>query len=136
MSEAAAAADQTILVVEDDPDVAAMLRTYLELHGYAVILAAGAADAIARLQARPARVAVVDAHLPDRSGLELTRELRSMPWSPSILIYTAGMASPGEAQAAGADGFLLKTAPLSELLVQIEALGARPSLGIEPASAP
>src|SRR5579864_4584523 len=113
-----------------------MLRTYLELHGYAVILAAGAAEAVSLLEVRPARVAVVDAHLPDRSGLELTRELRSMPWSPSILIYTAGMASSGEAVAAGADRFLLKTAPLSELLGQLAALGARPSLGIEPASAP
>ena len=47
-----------------------------------------------------------------------------------------GMASSGEAEAAGADGFLLKTAPLSELLVQLEALGARPSFGVEPASAP
>jgi len=136
VSEEGAADDQTILVVEDDPDVAAMLRTYLELHGYAVVLASAAGEAVSRLEARPARVAVVDAHLPDRSGLELTRELRSMSASPSILIYTAGMASSGEAEAAGADGFLLKTAPLSELLVQLEALGARPSFGVEPASAP
>jgi two-component system phosphate regulon response regulator OmpR len=114
----------TVLVVEDDPDIASMLRTYLELHGYAVLLAAGVDQAMSRLEEEKAPVAVIDAHLGDRSGLDLTRELRRKPWSPAILIYTAGMATPDEAEAAGADRFLLKTAPLSELLLQVEALGA------------
>jgi two-component system phosphate regulon response regulator OmpR len=127
VSKPRARADRTVLVVEDDPDVATMLRTYLELHGYEVTLAGDTDQALARLEQRPARVAVVDAHLPGRSGLELTRELRARDGSPAVLVYTAGMATPAEARAAGADAFLLKTAPLSQLLEEVAALGDPPS---------
>jgi DNA-binding response OmpR family regulator len=135
MSSGGAPAEQAILVVEDDQDVAAMLSTYLGLHGYAVTTASDAEEALVRLAEAQPRVAVIDAHLPGRSGLDLTRELRQRAASPAIVIYTAGMSTPAEAKAAGADRFLLKTAPLGELLNGLEALGARPAVGLPPASA-
>lgn len=134
MIEGAGRFDEAILVVEDDRDVAGMLRTYLELQGYAVTVAADAEQALAQLVDRRPRVAVLDAHLPGRSGLDLAREVKAQGSATGIIIYTAGMASEHEAQEAGADRFLLKTAPLSELRQMVETLGAQRTAGEHRAS--
>ena len=73
-----------MLVVEDDEEVAAVLRAVLENAGYTVAVAASRAQAlqIAREGARNGAsfdAATLDLHLPDGHGLELLEELRALP---------------------------------------------------------
>jgi DNA-binding response OmpR family regulator len=120
--------DDAILVVEDDRDVSGMLRTFLETEGYAVVVADDAVQARERFTQLHPRVAVLDVHLPGGSGLDLTRAIKASGRATGVIIMTAGLATEREARDAGADAFLLKTAPLRQLSHAVRRLGARPAL--------
>ncbi|HYM50544.1 MAG TPA: response regulator [Candidatus Limnocylindrales bacterium] len=125
MAIAGAKATRPILVIEDDRDVAQMLRTYLELEGYQVVVASDAGQALQRFDEIHPRVAVIDVRIPGGSGLSLARTMKARGRT-GVIIFTAGMASRREATDAGADVFLLKTAPLSELGQAVRTLLHRP----------
>ena len=68
-----------LLVVDDEPHIGLLLRPHLERLGYAVTLARTLAEARHTLRggAPPLDAMLLDLHLPDGSGLDLLRELRS-----------------------------------------------------------
>ncbi|MCF7989559.1 MAG: response regulator [Thiohalocapsa sp.] len=68
--------DISILIVDDNADVAAALSLLLQLLGCRVITAASGAEALSATQAGPPRMALLDIGLPDIDGLELARRLR------------------------------------------------------------
>jgi CheY-like chemotaxis protein len=69
-----------ILVVEDEPDLGAVLRVALERSGYEVALAANARDAFERVASPPAPSAILlDLALPDMGGDEFLRTVREDP---------------------------------------------------------
>jgi PleD family two-component response regulator len=65
-----------VLVVEDDPDMLAMLRIYFESEGYSVALAGRGEDALELCQRELPNVIVLDIMLPDMDGYDVCRELR------------------------------------------------------------
>lgn len=79
-----------MLIVDDDPAFRRLAARMLALAGLVVAgeaADAGAAVAVAR-ELRP-RGILVDIDLPDRSGVELARELLALPWGPRILLTSA-----------------------------------------------
>lgn len=106
----------SVLVVDDDPDVRTMLRTHLEIEGYAVIEAADGNQAWELVQRHKPAVVIADIQMPGRSGLELCRHARAAGLDKTgFIAYTAGMASNEECTQAGFDAHFLKTDPLPRL---------------------
>ncbi len=70
-------ARRRILIAEDDPDIAELLRIFLEFAGYEVILAANGQAAIDLAKAFVPHLAVINAHLPDMDGDRVCSLLRA-----------------------------------------------------------
>ncbi len=67
---------QRILVVDDDAQIARLVRTYLEKSGFAVLTAANGEDALHLIRSEKPDLVVLDLMLPDRDGWEITRIVR------------------------------------------------------------
>jgi DNA-binding response OmpR family regulator len=79
---------QTILVVDDDPLVVKAMRNLLKIEGFNTLTCVTGAEALDRADENVA-AAVVDIHLPDMNGLELSRQLREiLPPEVPILILS------------------------------------------------
>jgi PAS domain S-box-containing protein len=68
-----------VLVVDDEPDTLELLRTVLEFRGASVVTGQSAAQALERLEEASPDVLLSDIGLPGKDGLELIREVRSLP---------------------------------------------------------
>jgi len=83
---------RSVLVVDDDPDTAVYLTSYLEDHGYQVRHAPDATRALEALASHRPDVVLVDVLLPGRSGLDLLVTLRHDPERRDIpLVLVTGM---------------------------------------------
>jgi putative nucleotidyltransferase with HDIG domain len=79
---------RTVLVVDDEPNVRALLRAWLESGGYTVSLAASADEALRSLEAVPADVVVCDLRMPGHDGLWLTDRVRRVFPETAVIIAT------------------------------------------------
>ncbi len=118
-----------ILVVEDEPKMAQLVRRVLTAERHVVDVApdAVAALALAAPGGEPYDVLVLDRMLPDLDGLELLRVLRSRGVATPALMLTA-LGAVEERVAgldAGADDYLAKPFSFAELLARVRALGRR-----------
>jgi PAS domain S-box-containing protein len=114
-ADAAAAAPSSpcrVLVVEDNPDVRTMLQAALELEGHEVIAAEDGRQALARMEAEHADVALVDLGLPGMDGYELARRLRQgRPGIPLVALSGYGLPEDRErSKRAGFNHHLVKPA--------------------------
>jgi two-component system OmpR family response regulator len=114
---------KTILVVDDEPKIAALARDYLEHAGYAVLVAAdgrAALDAVGR--SRPDLV-VLDLGLPEVDGLDVTREIRRTSALP-IVMLTARDDEVDKLVGLelGADDYLTKPFSPRELVARVKAV--------------
>jgi two-component system OmpR family response regulator len=116
-----------VLVVEDEPKMAALLRRGLVEEGHAPDVAARGGDAVWMAQAHPYDAVVLDVMLPDMTGFETCRTLREAGvWTP-VLMLTARDAVEDRVAGldAGADDYLTKPFSLAELLARLRALVRR-----------
>lgn len=108
-----------VLLAEDHKLVRQGTRLYLESEGVEVVgEATNGREALELARALRPDVVVMDIHLPELTGIEATRRIRHELPDVRVLALTA-YDNPAYVQAlldAGADGFVLKTAELSELL--------------------
>jgi two-component system, OmpR family, response regulator len=116
-----------ILVVEDEPKMADVLRRGLTKAGLAVDVAADGADALVRAGATEYDAIVLDAMLPDLDGLDVCRRLRvDRVWAPVLMLTArAGVPDRVDGLDAGADDYLAKPFAFDELLARLRALGRR-----------
>ena len=116
-----------LLVVEDDPALAASLIRSMVFEGYEVSLAPTGEDAVTALFLGGFDCMVLDVGLPGISGLELTRRLRRQGDEIPILMLTARQLTGDRVAGldAGADDYLVKPFELEELLARIRALVRR-----------
>jgi two-component system, OmpR family, phosphate regulon response regulator PhoB len=115
-----------ILIVEDEPAVAALVATTLRLAGYEVTVAQNAAQALAALGSRVFHAMVVDWMMPAMSGIELIAALRQNTQHRGlpILMLTAKAQEHDTVQGleAGADDYLSKPFSPRELVARVKAL--------------
>lgn len=121
--------DAVILLIEDDPVLAEMLRERLGSRGYTVWHAASGAEAEAIGNEIDPDLVIVDLVLPDVNGLVLCASLRER-WSIPIIICTASIRSDDVVLGfmLGADDFVRKPFSTDELEARIEAALRRSAL--------
>jgi two-component system KDP operon response regulator KdpE len=115
-----------ILVVDDEPQIVRALGTMLRTAGYDVATAATAAEALTQAAATRPDALIVDLALPDGSGTEVVRELRSGS-DAAVIVLSAIDEQPEKVAAldAGADDYITKPFGIEELLARIRAVTRR-----------
>ena len=99
-----------ILCVEDDQDTCEMLAVSLGMSGYEAVSAHTATDALKKTLSSDFDIILLDNRLPDRSGIELCKQIREVDPSTPIIFYS-GDAYPKQiedAREAGARAYLVK----------------------------
>ncbi len=112
----------TLLVIDDEESVCYTFRRAFEGETVRVLTAQTAADGLAQVREHEPDVVVLDIQLPDRSGLDLFRDIfAENPKRPVIFITAHGTTDTAiEAMKAGAFDYLIKPAGLDRLLQVVE----------------
>ena len=113
-----------ILLVEDEPDLAATLRKTLAESGFSVDVTADGEEALWRAEGTAYDVIVLDLMIPIVDGWEVMRRIRARGDRSPVLVLTARDATIDKVRAldSGADDYLTKPFTLDELLARIRAL--------------
>lgn len=112
-----------ILVVDDEEQIRRALRSILSSRGYSLEMAATGEEALLKAIDNPPDLVVLDIMLPDRSGIDVCRELRSWMTAPILILSVkANEADKILALDEGADDYLTKPFSAGELLARIRAL--------------
>ncbi|MCC6314695.1 MAG: response regulator transcription factor [Thermomicrobiales bacterium] len=123
-----------VLLVEDEPAVARMIRRGLGPHGYQVTTAESGEDAAALLAAEPFDLVLLDIMLPGQDGHETLAAIRRQRPDMPVVMLTArdDLASKVSALDGGADDYITKPFAYEELLARLRAVSRRTD---QPASA-
>jgi DNA-binding NtrC family response regulator len=116
------AVKQHILVVDDEKPITDLLNSFFKKHGYEVRTAANARDALRFSLEFTFDLIILDIVLPDTESLELLDTFRAeYPEIPVILITGIGFDEEllQEALHKGAAGYISKTLPLEQLLMEV-----------------
>lgn len=118
----------TVLLVEDEPKLRDLVRSYLEWAGFAVLSTGSGAEAIGLSAAAGPDLVVLDLGLPDVSGETVAREVRSAGPTP-ILMLTAKAAEEDRIAGLelGADDYVIKPFSPRELVLRVQAILRRGS---------
>ncbi len=109
-----------VLVVEDEVDIAEVLRDLLELNGYDVLFAHDGAEGLALAAKEQPDVIVSDIMMPKLDGAEMIRRLREKPSTRDIPVIVISATSYG-----GSSPYLRKPFDMDELLRTIERVTRR-----------
>ncbi|HXG98024.1 MAG TPA: response regulator transcription factor [Gemmatimonadales bacterium] len=123
-----------VLIVEDDPELAGLLRDGLREHRIDPTLAAGFAEGRDQALAGDYDVVILDVRLPGGTGYDLCAELRRQNVGVPVLMLTALDAVDDRVRglAAGADDYLTKPFAFRELVARLQALTRRRALALTP----
>jgi two-component system KDP operon response regulator KdpE len=122
-----------VLVVDDEPQILRALQMKLRGAGYVVDTAATAQEALMKAGMRPPEAIVLDLLLPDGSGTDVCRELRSWSTAPILVLSAIGEEKEKiEALDAGADDYVTKPFSGDELLARLRAALRRAAPTSEP----
>jgi len=121
---------QTILIVDDEPQIRRVMLTTLTSHGYSVVEAKSGEEALEQLRAERPDLIILDVNLPGMSGLNTCREIRSSSDVP-IIMLTVRNSERDKVQAldAGADDYVVKPFGVEELMARIRAALRRAAPG-------
>lgn len=115
-----------ILIVEDEPKLAALLADYLQAEGYATTTLADGQQVIPFVHAQPPSLILLDLMLPGRNGLEICRELRTFSAVP-VIILTARVDEIDRLLGLelGADDYVCKPFSPREVVARVKAIMRR-----------
>ena len=118
-----------VLAVEDEKELARLLKKNLAQRGLVADIAASVAEAEACLDAARYDVMLLDRRLPDDDGLVLLRRLRAADNAISVIVITARDALEDRLEGLnlGADDYLVKPFAIEELIARINAVSRRPT---------
>lgn len=113
-----------ILLVEDEKDLAAIIKKGLEEKGYSVDVAHDGEEGLYMAENYPADVIILDIMLPIMDGLTILKKIREQEIKTPVLMLTAKGTIPDKIKGLdqGADDYLSKPFDFSELLARIRAL--------------
>jgi len=124
---------ETILIVDDEPQITRVLRTTLESNGYRVLVARNGLEALEKLRTDCASLIITDLSMPEMDGVELTREVRQRMQTPILILSVQNQdAAKVRAFDEGADDYVTKPFSIQELLARVRALLRRSSYSDEP----
>ncbi len=128
---------KTILVVDDEPGIAALARDYLEHAGFAVLVAGEGRGALALARSRRPDLVVLDLGLPGLDGLDVARALRRDSDVP-ILMLTARTDEADRIAGLelGADDYVTKPFSPRELVARVRAILRRAEIATTLSDAP
>ncbi len=115
------------VIADDHPAMLTAVAEVLIKHGVDIVgKASDGQDALEQIEAKQPRVALVDVRMPRLSGIELAKRAAVVAPNTSIVFYTAygDRALLSEALDVGARGFVLKEAPLPDLVRAVERVAA------------
>lgn len=120
-----------ILIVEDDPHLAAVLKEIFVERGYEVMATASVLEAKRLVDGFPFDLVILDLVLKDGEGLEVCRHVRAhaLRAATPVIVFTAkaDVADKAKGVAEGADYYLVKPMPVEELLLWVRAMLKRVS---------
>ena len=127
-------APRKILVVEDDPDISALVELHLVDAGNDVVLSSDGRDGLEQALGQTFDLVILDIMLPGVDGLEICRRLRAEKPKLPILMLTARTTELDRVLGLemGADDYLTKPFSVRELMARIKALLRRSSDVSEP----
>ena len=115
-----------VLVVDDEPDIRALVAYHLAKAGYRVTTAADGPEALKAAQREPPDLVVLDLMLPGLSGFDVLKALRgqSETCDVGVILLTARKDEPDriEGLALGADDYLVKPFSPQELVLRVAAI--------------
>jgi two-component system, OmpR family, KDP operon response regulator KdpE len=124
-----------ILVVDDEPQIARVLKTTLSARGYSVRTASDGDDALQVMKSWTPDLVITDLRMPNMDGVELCRNLRAKSGIPIIVLSVRNEErTKVEALDAGADDYVTKPFSVDELLARVRAALRRVSAAPQPES--
>ncbi len=125
---------RTVLVVEDEPQIVALVRDYLEHAGFAVLVAGDGRTGLVLARARRPEAIVLDLGLPGVDGLDVVRDLRR-DWAVPIVVLTARGDETDRVAGLelGADDYVVKPFSPKELVARVRAVLRRTEAASRPA---
>jgi two-component system, OmpR family, KDP operon response regulator KdpE len=124
-----------ILVVDDEPQITRVLKTTLSSQGYGVRTASDGDEAVQLMKEWPPDLVITDLRMPNMSGLDLCRHVRTKSRVPIIVLSVKGEErTKVEALDAGADDYVTKPFGVNELLARVRAALRRAMTPEEPES--
>jgi PAS domain S-box-containing protein len=117
----------TVLIVDDESSVRYVKSRVLKRHGYAVVEAVNGREALTIAAERQPHVVLLDIKLPDISGYEVCRQLKSNPCTKDIMVLQTSAVHVGwldrtKGIDSGADAYLIEPAEEEEIVCAVRAL--------------
>lgn len=124
----------TILIIEDEPELVNVMRTYLEKAGFDVLTAYRGDTGLATWENRRPDLVLLDLNLPGMDGLDVAKEIRRKSRTP-ILMVTARVEEADEliGLELGADDYITKPYSPRIVVARVRALLRRVSQDVDPA---
>jgi two-component system OmpR family response regulator len=127
---------ETILIVDDDPEIRALVAEQLESAGYGVIAASDGPTMLAALETRSVNLVVLDLSLPGEDGLSLCRRIRSNRDLPIIMLTARSEAIDRViGLEVGADDYISKPFEPRELTARVRSVLRRAYHPLKPLEA-
>jgi DNA-binding response OmpR family regulator len=113
----------SVLLVEDEENLASLVRAYLEQEGYRVITVVTGGEALRVIEAEPVRLVVLDLNLPDMDGLDVCRQIRTRSSVPVVMLTARDEEADRLAGlGTGADDYIGKPFSPRELVARMKAV--------------
>ena len=126
----------SVLVVEDDQNIAQLLHLYLEKEGYAVSVACDGGDGLSKFRALHPDLVLLDVMMPVMDGWTVCKRIRAESQTPVIMLTAkAELDDKITGLKSGADDYITKPFEMKEVLARIEAVLRRSDRGTTEKSA-